>query len=31
LLMLPSNQEIPHARLVRLCRKLLAEAQHEVP
>jgi len=26
LLMLPPNQEIPHARLIRLCRKVLAEA-----
>jgi excinuclease UvrABC nuclease subunit len=26
LLMLPANQEIPHARLIRLCRKVLAEA-----
>jgi excinuclease ABC subunit C len=25
LLMLPPNQEIPHARLIRLCRKVLAE------
>jgi excinuclease ABC subunit C len=24
-LMLPANQEIPHARLIRLCRKVLAE------
>ena len=29
LVMLARNQEIPHARLIRVCRKILASGQEE--